>query len=163
MKNAIGAASLLGAALIQVTWAPRFEILGAFPNLVLIAVVAITWVRGVKAGLAWACIGGLFLDLTAAGPIGPHALGLLTGAYLTGFWTRNLDRQSAVHVALAAAVGTAAYSMVLVGSDDTLGLPVPPLTVAAELTMAACAYNAVLTPPALALLRKARLTAADTV
>ncbi|HVC40394.1 MAG TPA: rod shape-determining protein MreD [Candidatus Saccharimonadales bacterium] len=163
MKRAIGAALMLGAALVQVTWAPRIEVLGAFPNLVLIAVVALTWTRGVRAGMAWACVGGLFLDLTAAGPLGPHALGLLTGAYLTGFWTRNLDRQSAVQIALAAAVSTAAYSLVLVGSDDTLGLPVPPLAIAAELTLAACAYNAVLMPPALALLRKARLTAAEAV
>lgn len=163
MKHALGAVLMLGAALVQVTWAPRLEIVGAFPNLVLIAVVAVTWTRGVRAGMAWACFGGILLDLTAAGPIGPHALGLLTGAYLTGFWTRNLDRRSAVHVALAAAVSTAAYSLVLVGSDDTLGLPVPPFAVAVELTLAACAYNAILAPAALALFRKGRTTVAGAV
>ncbi len=163
MKRALGAALMLAAALVQVTWAPRLEIVGAFPNLVLLAVVGVTWTGGVRAGMAWACVGGLLLDLTAAGPIGPHALGLLTGAYLTGFWTRNLDRQSAVQVALAAAVSTAAYSVVLVGSDDTLGLPVPPLAVAAELTLAACAYNAILMPGALALLRRVRMAAAEAV
>src|SRR5579859_4296819 len=85
VKRAIGVALMLAAALVQVTWAPRLEIVGAFPNLVLLAVVAVTWTRGVRAGMAWACVGGVFLDLTAAGPIGPHALGLLTGSYLTGF------------------------------------------------------------------------------
>ncbi|MGA8923261.1 MAG: rod shape-determining protein MreD, partial [Candidatus Dormiibacterota bacterium] len=90
MKRALGAALMLAAALVQVTWAPRLEIVGAFPNLVLLAVVGVTWTWGVRAGMAWACVGGVLLDLTAAGPIGPHALGLLTGAYLTGFWTRNL-------------------------------------------------------------------------
>lgn len=161
MKRALGAVLMLAAALVQVTWAPRFEVFGAFPNLILLAVVAVTWTRGVRAGLVWACIGGVLLDLTAAGPIGPHALALLTGAYLTGFWTRNLERQSAVQVALAAAVSTAAYSLVLVASDDTLGLPVPPLEVALELTLAACAYNAILMPVALALFRKTRLAAAE--
>lgn len=161
MRRAAGAGLMLVAALVQVTWVPRIEILGAFPNLVLLAVVALTWTRGVRAGMAWACVGGLCLDLTAAGPVGPHALGLLTGAYLTGFWIRNFDRQSALQVALAAAVSTAAYSAVLVASDDTIGLPVPPLAVAVELTLAACAYNAVLMPPALAFLRRARLTAAE--
>jgi len=163
MKQALTAALMLGAALVQVTWAPKLEIVGAFPNLVLLAVVALTWTRGVRAGMVWACVGGALLDLTAAGPIGPHALGLLTGAYLTGFWTRNLDRQSALHVALAAAVSTAAYSVVLVGSDDTLGLPVPALPVALELTLAACAYNAILMPAALALLRKVRMAPAEAV
>jgi rod shape-determining protein MreD len=163
MKRALGAALMLAAALIQVTWAPRLEVFGAFPNLVLLAVVALTWTRGVRAGLLWACIGGVLLDLTAAGPVGPHAIGLLTGAYLTGFWTRNLERQRAIDVALAAFVSTAAYSFVLVASDDTLGLPVPPLAVALELTLAACAYNAILMPAALALLRKARLATVEAV
>lgn len=163
MKRAIGAALMLAAALVQVTWAPKLEVVGAFPNLVLLAVVAVTWTRGVRAGMAWACVGGVLLDLTAAGPIGPHALGLLVGSYLTGFWTRNLERQSAVQVGLAAAVCTAAYSLILVGSDDTLGLPVPPLAVAVELTLAACAYNAILMPASLALLRKMRVAAAEAV
>lgn len=163
MKRAAGASLMLVAALVQVTWVPRVEIFGAFPNLVLLAVVALTWTRGVRTGMAWACVGGLCLDLTAPGPLGPHALGLLTGAYLTGFWIRNFDRQSALQVAVAAAMSTAAYSAVLVASDDTIGLPVPPLTVAVQLTLAACAYNAVLMPLALALLRKARLTAAEAV
>jgi rod shape-determining protein MreD len=163
MKRALGAALMLAAALIQVTCAPRLEVFGAFPNLVLLAVVALAWTRGVRAGLLWACIGGVLLDLTAAGPVGPHAIGLLTGAYLTGFWTRNLERQRAIDVALAAFVSTAAYSFVLVASDDTLGLPVPPLAVALELTLAACAYNAILMPAALALLRKARLATVEAV
>jgi|SRR5579864_6721602 len=163
MKQALGAVGMVAAALLQVTWAPRLEVLGAFPNLVLLAVVALTWTRGVRAGLIWACIGGLLLDLTAAGPVGPHAIGLSTGAYLTGFWTRNLERQSLAQVALAAAVSTAAYSLVLVGSDDFLGLPVPALAVTVELTLAACVYNAILMPAALALIRKARLATVEAV
>jgi rod shape-determining protein MreD len=144
------------AALVQVTWAPHLSVLGAFPNLVLVAVVAITWTFGVRVGMAWACAGGVLLDLTATGPIGPHALGLLVGAYLTGFWIRNLDRDNGVQVALAAAASTAAYSLILVGSDDTLGLPVPPLALALQLTLAACVYNAILMPVALALVRTLR-------
>lgn len=163
MKRALGASLMLAAALLQVTWAPRLTVFGTFPNLVLLAVVAVTWTQGVRAGMAWACVGGLLLDLTAAGPLGPHPLGLLTGAYLTGFWTRNVDRQSAVHVAVAAAVSSATYSLVLVGSDDTLGLPVPPLAVTVELTLAACAYNAILMPAALALFRMVRVTVAEAV
>jgi rod shape-determining protein MreD len=163
MKRFMGAALMLAAALVQVTWAPRLEIGGAFPNLVLLAVVALTWTQGVRSGLAWACVGGVLLDLTEAGPIGPHALGLLAGAYLTGFWVRNLERQSAVQVALAAAASTAVYSLILIGADDTLGLPVPPFLVAFELTFAACTYNAILMPAALALLRRMRVATVEPV
>jgi rod shape-determining protein MreD len=152
---------MTAAALLQVTWAPRLEIAGAFPNLVLVAVVAITWCWGGRAGMLWACAGGVLLDLTATGPIGPHALALLCGAYLTGMWVRNVHRDSGLHAALAAALSTAAYSLVLVAADDTLGLPVPPLSVAAQLTAAACVYNALLTPLGLALLRRLSSTAIE--
>jgi rod shape-determining protein MreD len=94
------------------------------------------------------------LDLTAPGPIGPHALALLAGAYLTGFWTRNLDRESVVQPVIAAALSTAVYSLVLVVVVEMLGLPVPPLGTAVQLVIAACAYNAVLMPVAMWVVRK---------
>src|ERR1700694_1228471 len=88
MKKLIGGVLMLSAVLVQVTWAPRIEVAGAFPNLTLLAVITVTWTAGVGTGLVWACVGGLLLDLTAPGPIGPHALALLAGAYVCGFWAR---------------------------------------------------------------------------
>jgi rod shape-determining protein MreD len=144
MRRLATAALLLAAVLVQVTWAPRITIAGVFPNLALVAVIAITWIAGTRKGMAWACVAGLMLDLTAPGPLGPHAVALLAGAYLTGFWTRNLERESVVHPLIAAAVSTAAYSLVLVVVDELLGLPVPPFGIAVQLVVAACVYNAVL-------------------
>ena len=154
MRLVFGAALMVAAVLVQVTWAPRLEVGGSYPNLALMAVIAITWTMGVRAGLVWACLAGVLLDLTSSGPLGPHALALLAGAYITGFWTRNVARDSPVHPALAAAVSTALYSVILVGADDTLGLPVPPLGVAVQLVFAASVYNAVLMPIALFVMRK---------
>jgi rod shape-determining protein MreD len=154
MKRLLVVALMLGTILVQVTWAPRLTIAGVFPNLALVAVIAVTWTAGVRSGLGWACIAGLMLDLTAPGPLGPHAVALLAGAYLTGFWTRNVDPESVLHPMLAAAAGTAAYSIILVGADDTLGLPVPPLGIAFQLLVAASLYNAVLMPVALLLIRR---------
>ena len=154
MKRLAFAAVMLATILVQVTWAPRLTIAGVFPNLALVAVIAVAWTAGVRSGMAWACVAGLMLDLTAPGPLGPHALALLAGAYLTGFWTRNLDRESVLHPMLAAAAGTAAYSIILVAADDTLGLPVPPLGTAMQLLVAASVYNAVLMPVALLLIRR---------
>jgi rod shape-determining protein MreD len=143
MKRLAIAAALLAAVLVQVAWAPRIAVAGAFPNLALVGVIAITWTGGVRKGMAWACVAGLMLDLTAPGPIGLHAVALLVGAYLTGFWTRNVDRESVVHPVIAAAVSTAAYSLVLVGVGEMLGLPVPPAGIAVQLVIAASIYNAV--------------------
>jgi rod shape-determining protein MreD len=154
------AALLLATVLVQVTWAPRLTVAGAFPNLALVAVIAITWTTGVRYGMAWAVVAGLMLDLTSDGPLGPHALALLAGAYLTGFWARNLDRDSLLHPVVAAAASTAAYSTVLVFADGVLGLAVPPLGIAVQLIFAASVYNAALMPAALAMLRKLQAPAA---
>ena len=153
MRRIALAASLVGIVLVQVTWAPRLTVAGAFPNLALVAVIAIAWKAGVRPGMAWACIAGLMLDLTASGPIGPHAVALLTGAYLTGFWTRNVDRESVIHPVIAAAVGSVAYSLVLVLLNKMLGLPVPPFGLAVQLVIAASVYNAVLMPVAVSVAR----------
>lgn len=154
MRKAAGAALLAATALAQVTWAPRFEIGGAFPNLVLLAIVAITWTVGPRAGMVWACVGGVLLDLTSSGPVGPHALALLPGVYVIGFWTRNVERSTPVAVAATAAASTLLYSVVLVLAADLLGLPVPPAGVAAQLALTAAVYNAVLSPFAYELVRR---------
>ena len=154
MRRVAGLGVMLALALAQVTWAPAFSVAGAFPNLVFIAVVAITWMQGVRAGLVWACVGGVFLDLTAPGPVGPHALALLTTAYAASLWSRNFERPHALHAALTAAGGTIAYSMTLVLTDGFLGLPSMDLGLVARLTVAAAIYNAVLTPFAIEAMRR---------
>ena len=154
MRKAAGASLLAAAALAQVTWAPRFEIGGAFPNLVLLAIVGITWTLGPRAGMVWACVGGVLLDLTSSGPVGPHALALFPCVYVMGFWTRNIERATPVHVAVTAAASTLLYSAVLVLAADLLGLPVPPAGVAAQLALTAAVYNAVLSPFAFELIRR---------
>ena len=154
MKRLMGALLMLAAVLVQVTWAARIEIAGAFPNLVLLAVIGLTWTMGVRCALVWACVGGVMLDLTSSGPLGPHAIALLAGVYITGFWARNLDRDSPLHPAAAAALSTALYSLILVEADDLLGLPAPPFALAVQLTVAACVYNALLMPLVMLVLRR---------
>jgi rod shape-determining protein MreD len=151
-----GTALMLLASLVQVTWAPKLSVLGAFPNLVLVIVVAVAWTKGQRPSLTFACIGGLLLDLTSPGPLGPHALALLAGAYLTGFWVRNVDPAGWVQPVIATAVSTAVYSAVLVGLDDLLNLPVPPPALAVELALAAAAYNCLLVLPALLASRRVK-------
>ena len=152
---------MLALALVQVTWAPRLAIAGAFANLVLIAVLGITWTQGVRAGLGWACVAGLLLDLTASGPVGPHALALLAAAYATSLWAQNLDRPNAVHAALTAGLGTIAYSVTLVLTDGLLGMPVNDAALVARLTLAAAIYNAVLAPIAIELMWRLRTFVRD--
>lgn len=154
MRRVAGAVLMMAAALAQVTWAPRFEVGGAFPNLVLLAVVGATWTLGPRQAMVWACAGGVLLDLTASGPIGPHALALLAGVYVVGFWTRSMERPTALYAALTAGVSTLLYSAVLVLADGLLGLPVPAYGAAAWLAFSAAIYNALLMPLAVEVLRR---------
>lgn len=154
MKVIAGLMFMFAATLVQVTWASQLEIAGVFPNLVLIAVVGLTWTQGVRAGLLWACAGGILLDLNAPGPLGPHAVALLAGAYAAGLWAPNADPKNLLHPIGAVALGTVLYSLVLVGSDAVLGLPIPALRVTIQLIVAASIFNAALTLPALPVLRR---------
>ena len=161
MKRIAGLGVMLALALVQVTWAPRVSIAGAFPNLVLIAVVGITLMYGVRAGLAWACVGGVLLDLTVSGPVGPHALALLTAAYATSLSARNVEHPNAVIAVVTAVLGTTVYSATLVLTDSFLGTPAMGAGMVARLMLAAAAYNAVLTPFAIELMRRLRALVRD--
>ena len=153
MKRTGAAAMLLLAALTQVTWAPRLQIAGAFPNLVLLIVIAIAWQRGVRAAMVAACAGGVLLDLSSAGPVGPHVMALLAGVYATGFWIRNVESPNAIHAALTTALSTVIYALVLVLADVALGNPSVGLTAGVELAAVAAVYNAILAPLAFAAVR----------
>jgi len=140
VRWAAAASVMIAAALLQSAWGPRLEIVGAFPNLVLLVVVAGAWTRGPRAAVAWACAGGLLLDLLAAGPLGPHVLALLPGAYAIGLLARGRQQPHVLLVAAAAAVVTLLYSAVLVLSHPA------PAGVAVPLAVAAALYNSLLAP-----------------
>ena len=154
MRRAAGIVLLMSAALLQVTLAPRLAVGGGFPNLVLLFAVCATWNLGVRSGMAWACAGGIALDLMSPGPVGPHALAVLAAAYVAGFWTRNAGRHEPAHAAMAAAAGTLVYSMVVVVSGAMTQMPVPSVAVSAQLVAMSAAYNAALMPAALIVSRR---------
>lgn len=152
MKVLIVVAAFVALAVVQVTLAPRFEVAGAFPNLVLLAVVGVTRSRGVRTGLACACLGGVLLDLLSAGAVGPHAVALLAAAYTTGLWRGgDAGRLAPLVLAVNAALATLAYSAILVVMGPGLEI-----AVATRLTAAAALYNALLASLATAVVRRGR-------
>lgn len=140
-------------SLVQVEWTSRLEVAGAYPGVLLVAVVAIAWNLGPRAGLVAACGGGLVLDLGSAGPIGPHALALLAGAYATGLVARRFEAPNVLLVALTAAVATLLYSAALVAADTWLRVYVPPMDTVTRLALGAAVYNSALAPFAFGLVR----------
>jgi rod shape-determining protein MreD len=145
---------LLPAAVLQVTLAPRLEILGAFPNFVLLVVVGWTLVRGAGPGIRWAIGGGLLLDLLAPGPLGVHALALAAAAYGTGFLQRSFEPDPVLLPSASAALATVAYNLVLVAVSEALGHPVAFLSALQAWVAPSALYDAALLPPLLLLLRR---------
>jgi len=53
-------------------------------DVMLLAVLSWTLLRGSRRGMMWAFAGGMFLDLTCGGPMGRFAISLLVVAFLMG-------------------------------------------------------------------------------
>jgi rod shape-determining protein MreD len=112
------------AALAQATVLPYLEVLGVKVDLVILLVLAWSMRRGVEAGLIWALIGGIALDVLTAGPFG---LGLVSCAVVTligGAFGPMLRRTSAflplVLTPLASILATLASALAMAA----LGWPI---------------------------------------
>jgi len=153
MRGLAGAALLLVAVILQVTWAPNLAVAGIFPNLVLLAVVGWTLTCGVQAGLRWAIGGGLLLDLAAPGPLGMHALALVVAAYGSGFAQRAFAQDAVFLPAVTGAAAAVLYNLVLMGLADTFGQHVAFLTVFQAWVAPAALFQGLLMPIAYRVLR----------
>ncbi len=78
----LGVVVLLGLVLIQSSIGPFLTIVGVHPDLVLVAVISWTILRGPTEGLVWAIIGGIGLDLLSGGPFGVMTIALVITSLL---------------------------------------------------------------------------------
>lgn len=105
MGYLIGVPLLATLAIIQSTVFGRVRLLEGAPDLILLTVVAWGLVGQVRQSLVLALIGGLFLDLLSATPLGVSSLTLVLAAFLVSlgegrFWEANfLTQLAAVMVA----------------------------------------------------------------
>lgn len=83
---------LLAVALLQSTVMPYLKVFGVMPNLMLLAVVAWTLLRGPGEGIVWGFLGGIFVDLLSRAPLGLSALALVFVSYLSSFAEQTLYR-----------------------------------------------------------------------
>ena len=111
---------VLFAALLQSTVAARLILRGVKPDLVLIVVVVATLIYGGKAGLSWAFVGGVGLDLFSGGPFGSSSLALLAAALVASAGHRVLSRFHLLVPLSATALGTLLYGLVYVGLLNAL-------------------------------------------
>jgi rod shape-determining protein MreD len=86
--------------------APVIAIGGVHPNLVLVAVVAATVVKGFGPGVAWAFVAGLTANLLTREPLGSVPLGLLVVVVVTAGGERVFGRLSWAFPVAAVALGS---------------------------------------------------------
>ena len=90
MTLLLAAVGAVVTALVELTVVPYLQIGSAHPHPVLVLAVIVTIAIGVEAGLVWAFVGGLALDVLAHRPLGSSAFALLIAVGGTAILARGL-------------------------------------------------------------------------
>ena len=112
-------------ALLELSVGPYLRVGNAEPHLVLVVGIVVTLALDIEAGLVWAFVGGLVLDVLAQRPLGSTAFALLLclgGAALLG---RVFVRLRQILSLPAAFVLSLLYSMTLLLAFDAFRAPIP--------------------------------------
>lgn len=125
--------------------APVIVIGGVKPNLVLVAVVMVTYLAGFLPGITWAFVAGLTANLLVGDPLGSIPLSMLLVAVVVAGGSRVMGRLVWVFPVLATFVGSLVADLVSLGLNQLVGdvvitrLPVDLLLAAATLNAAVAA------------------------
>ena len=119
---AVGATS---TALLELTVGPYLRIGTAQPHLVLVLGIVVTVAIGLEAGLVWAFVGGLVLDVLAQRPLGSTTFALLLCMGATAVLGRFLIRLRPIVPILATLLLSLLYSMILFVALNALRTPIP--------------------------------------
>ncbi|MFQ6057781.1 MAG: rod shape-determining protein MreD [Anaerolineae bacterium] len=137
---------LVGMALLQTTLVPHLSVAGVKPDLMLMAVVSWSLLRGAGEGIVWGAIGGLILDLLSGGPFGICTLSLILVGYLTGLGEINIFRANILLPGVTVLFATLVYNLALLLLLQILGWPVTWGLNLLRIILPAILWNMVLMP-----------------
>ncbi|HUS95049.1 MAG TPA: rod shape-determining protein MreD [Patescibacteria group bacterium] len=98
--------------IVQSTLLPQFPILGATPQLWLIATIAWALLRGWQEGIIWAFVAGIFVDLFSAAPLGVTSLALMAAVGVVVFLQHHLPEYRVVIPVILTVIGTLVFWLV---------------------------------------------------
>ena len=76
---------------LQIGILPHLNVLGVYPNLILISIISLSIIRGWKKTLPWVIIGGVYLDLYSLNNIlGISVIIMLIVSCLSYFLSQNI-------------------------------------------------------------------------
>jgi rod shape-determining protein MreD len=112
-------------ALLELTVGPYLRIGTAEPHLVLVFGIIVTVAIGLEAGLVWAFVGGLVLDVLVQRPLGSTAFALLLCVGATDALGHILLHVRPLVPIFATILLSLAYSMILFIAFNALRTPIP--------------------------------------
>ena len=125
MTLLLAAVGATATALLELTVGPYLRIGTAQPHLVLVLGIVVTVAIGLEAGLVWAFVGGLVLDVLAQRPLGSTAFALLLCVGATAVLGRLFVRLRPIVPILATLLLSLLYSMILFVALNALRAPIP--------------------------------------
>jgi rod shape-determining protein MreD len=112
-------------ALLELTVGPYLRIGTAEPHLVLVLGIVVTVAIGLEAGLVWAFVGGLALDVITQRPLGSTSFALLLCVGATSALADVFVRIRPVVPIIATLFLSVAYSMIHFIALNALVAPIP--------------------------------------
>lgn len=148
------AVSLLLLAMVQTSLFPAISYFRI--NIVLVAVVCWTLLRGLVPGARWAMYGGLALGLLSPLPLGAHLLGLVLVALLLAVATEAFPRENLLLLTLCVIAGSVVQGLVLAGVMHLSGRPTAWLLFPITVLLPEALVNLVIAVPMYLVLRALR-------
>jgi len=130
-------------ALLELSVGPYLRIGTAEPHLVLVLGIVVTVAIGLEAGLVWAFVGGLALDVITQRPLGSTSFALLLCVAATSVLADVLIRIRPVVPIIATLVLSVLYSMIHFVALNALVAPIP-ATDPISLVLPSAIYDTVL-------------------
>ncbi len=112
-------------ALLELTVGPYLRVVAAQPHLVLVVGIVVTVAIGLEAGLVWAFVGGLVLDVLTERPLGSTSFALLLCVGATSVLAHIFLRLRILVPILATLLLSLFYSMTLFVAYNALRTPIP--------------------------------------
>jgi rod shape-determining protein MreD len=125
MTLLLAAVGAVLTALVELSVVPYLRIGDATLHPVLVLGVVLTVAIGFEAGLVWAFVGGLALDVLAQRPLGSTAFALLLCVGAASVLARSFSRLRPVVPIVAVFILSLGYSMILYYILGALGAPPP--------------------------------------
>jgi rod shape-determining protein MreD len=111
-------------ALFQSSVLPLFPIFGVVPNVVLLIVMGWSFHNGPNAGMVWALIGGLLVDLTSGTPLGLSVLPFIVAVLIASVGYARVYRANLILPALITLAALVTCQVLYLLLSAAVGRPV---------------------------------------